>query len=81
MATNALTVVLLQFPLLHLLARWPGKVRLQVGITLFLGLRCCLRWGSAAVVALDRRRADAERGETILFPLLNVLIDQMSPRI
>ena len=31
------------------------------------------------MVALGRGGTDAERGETILFPLLNVLIDQMSP--
>jgi MFS family permease len=79
-ATNALTVVLLQFPLLHLLARWPGKVRLQVGITLFLGAQVLFALGDpqqwshwvGAVLMLSV-------GETILFPLLNVLIDQMSP--
>lgn len=78
-ATNALTVVLLQFPLLHLLARWPGKVRLQVGITLFLGAQVLFALGDpqqwshwiGAVLMLSV-------GETILFPLLNVLIDQMS---
>lgn len=77
---NALTVVLLQFPLLHLLARWPGKVRLQLGITLFLGAQVLFALGDpaqwshwiGAVLLLSV-------GETILFPLLNVLIDQMSP--
>jgi MFS family permease len=77
---NALTVVLLQFPLLHLLARWPGKVRLQLGIMLFLGAQVLFALGDpaqwshwiGAVLLLSV-------GETILFPLLNVLIDQMSP--
>ncbi|MGL6051296.1 MAG: MFS transporter, partial [Aeromonas salmonicida] len=78
--TNALTVVVLQFPLLHLLARWPHKVRLQVGIMLFLGAQVLFALGDpqqwshwiGAVLLLSV-------GETILFPLLNVLIDQMSP--
>ncbi|WP_340689282.1 MFS transporter [Aeromonas encheleia] len=77
---NALTVVVLQFPLLHLLARWPGKVRLQLGIMLFLGAQVLFALGDpaqwshwiGAVLLLSV-------GETILFPLLNVLIDQMSP--
>ncbi|MFB2863984.1 MFS transporter [Aeromonas sp. MdU4] len=79
-ATNALTVVLLQFPLLRLLSRWPVRVRLHIGMALFLAAQLLFAAGDphvrshwfAAVVLLSI-------GETILFPLLNVLIDQMAP--
>lgn len=79
-ATNALTVVLLQFPLLRLLSRWPVRVRLHIGMALFLAAQLLFAAGDplvrshwfAAVLLLSI-------GETILFPLLNVLIDQMAP--
>ncbi|WP_421198352.1 MFS transporter [Aeromonas enteropelogenes] len=78
--TNALTVVLLQFPLLRLLSRWPVRVRLHIGMALFLAAQLLFAMGDplvrshwfAAVLLLSL-------GETILFPLLNVLIDQMAP--
>lgn len=79
-ATNALTVVLLQFPLLRLLSRWPVRVRLHIGMALFLAAQLLFALGDptvrshwfGAVLLLSI-------GETILFPLLNVLIDQMAP--
>ncbi|AXV22278.1 MFS transporter [Aeromonas veronii] len=79
-ATNALTVVLLQFPLLRLLSRWPVRVRLHIGMALFMAAQLLFALGDpmvrshwfGAVLLLSI-------GETILFPLLNVLIDQMAP--
>ncbi|WP_033136138.1 MFS transporter [Aeromonas finlandensis] len=79
-ATNALTVVLLQFPLLRLLSRWPVRVRLHIGMALFLAAQLLFALGDptvrshwfGAVLLLSI-------GESILFPLLNVLIDQMAP--
>ncbi|MFM4803591.1 MDR family MFS transporter [Aeromonas bivalvium] len=78
--TNALTIVLLQFPLLHLTARWRIKHRLQLGVALFLGAQLLFALGDTAIwwhwiVAVILLSV----GECILFPLLNVLIDQMAP--
>ncbi|MGL5031117.1 MAG: MDR family MFS transporter [Aeromonas sp.] len=79
-ATNALTVVVLQFPLLRLLSRWPVRVRLHIGMALFLAAQLLFAWANpmvrshwfAAVLLLSL-------GEAILFPLLNVLIDKLAP--
>ncbi|MGY3903847.1 MDR family MFS transporter [Aeromonas lusitana] len=79
-ATNALTIVILQFPLLHLTANWPIKRRLQLGVAFFLSAQLQFALGDtaiwwhwiAAVILLSI-------GECILFPLLNVLVDQMAP--
>ncbi|MGB6190664.1 MAG: MFS transporter [Aeromonas molluscorum] len=77
---NALTIVILQFPLLHLTANWRIKHRLQLGVALFLGAQLLFALGDTAIwwhwlVAVVLLSV----GECILFPLLNVLIDQMAP--
>lgn len=77
---NAVTVVTLQFPLLWLLRNWPIRRRLQLGITLFMGAQLLFAGGDTgswhswimATILLSS-------GEVLLFPLLNVLIDQMAP--
>ena len=79
-ATNALTIVILQFPLLHLTASWHTKRRLQLGVAFFLGAQLQFALGDTAVwwhwiVAVILLSI----GECILFPLLNVLVDQMAP--
>lgn len=78
--TNALTIVILQFPLLHLTAAWPTRRRLQLGVAFFFSAQLQFALGDTtiwwhwivAVVLLSV-------GECILFPLLNVLVDQMAP--
>ncbi|MGL5815798.1 MAG: MDR family MFS transporter [Aeromonas sp.] len=79
-ATNALTIVILQFPLLHLTASWHTKRRLQLGVAFFLGAQLQFALGDTAIwwhwiVAVILLSI----GECILFPLLNVLVDQMAP--
>ncbi|MCH7372728.1 MFS transporter [Aeromonas sp. MR16] len=79
-SANALTIVILQFPLLHLTANWLIKSRLQLGVAIFLGAQVLFALGDTAIwwhwiVAVILLSV----GECILFPLLNVLIDQMAP--
>lgn len=79
-ATNALTIVILQFPLLHLTANWLTKRRLQLGVAFFLSAQLQFALGDTAIwwhwiVAVILLSI----GECILFPLLNVLVDQMAP--
>ncbi|WP_434663676.1 MDR family MFS transporter [Aeromonas sp. NJAU223] len=79
-AINALTIVILQFPLLHLTANWSTKRRLQLGVAFFLGAQLQFALGDTAIwwhwmVAVILLSI----GECILFPLLNVLVDQMAP--
>lgn len=79
-ATNALTIVILQFPLLHLTANWPIRRRLQLGVAFFLSAQLQFALGDTAIwwhwiVAVILLSI----GECILFPLLNVLVDQMAP--
>ncbi|MGY3888019.1 MDR family MFS transporter [Aeromonas aquatica] len=79
-SANALTIVILQFPLLHLTANWLIKSRLQLGVAIFLGAQLLFALGDTAIwwhwiVAVILLSV----GECILFPLLNVLIDQMAP--
>ena len=79
-STNALTIVILQFPLLHLTANWSIKRRLQLGVAFFLSAQLQFALGDTAIwwhwiVAVILLSV----GECILFPLLNVLVDQMAP--
>ena len=79
-STNALTIVILQFPLLHLTANWSIKRRLQLGVAFFLSAQLQFALGDTAIwwhwiVAVILLSI----GECILFPLLNVLVDQMAP--
>jgi MFS family permease len=79
-SANALTIVILQFPLLHLTANWPIKRRLQLGVAFFLSAQLQFALGDTAIwwhwiVAVILLSI----GECILFPLLNVLVDQMAP--
>ena len=68
--TNALTIVMLQFPLLHLTARWSTRRKLQLGVALFLGAQLQFALGDTAIwwhwiVAVILLSV----GECILFPL------------
>ena len=79
-STNARTIVILQVPLLHLTANWSIKRRLQLGVAFFLSAQLQFALGDTAIwwhwiVAVILLSI----GECILFPLLNVLVDQMAP--
>jgi len=79
-ATNAVTIITLQFPLLHLTRRWRVSLRLQFSILLMAGAQVlfamsspALHWPWLLAVFL------LSVGEAVLFPLFNVLIDDMAP--
>ncbi|WP_368205929.1 MDR family MFS transporter [Aeromonas sp. s5] len=79
-ATNALTIITLQFPLLHLTRRWRVSLRLQFSILLMASAQVMFALSSPALlwpwlVAMFLLSV----GEAVLFPLFNVLIDQMAP--
>ena len=48
-STNALTIVILQFPLLHLTANWSIKRRLQLGVAFFLSAQLQFALGDTAI--------------------------------
>ncbi|WP_033136547.1 MFS transporter, partial [Aeromonas finlandensis] len=79
-ATNAVTIITLQFPLLHVTRRWRVSVRLQFSILLIAAAQVLfalssptLHWPWLIAVFL------LSVGEAVLFPLFNVLIDEMAP--
>lgn len=79
-ATNAVTIITLQFPLLHLTRRWRVSLRLQFSILLMAAAQVlfalsdpALHWPWLVAVFL------LSVGEAVLFPLFNVLIDEMAP--
>ncbi len=79
-ATNALTIITLQFPLLHLTRRWRVSLRLQFSILLMASAQVLFALSSPALlwpwlVAVFLLSV----GEAVLFPLFNVLIDEMAP--
>ncbi|WP_417357603.1 MFS transporter [Gallaecimonas pentaromativorans] len=77
---NAVTVMVLQFPLLKMMARMPVAKRMQIGLVLmgaaqlwyaFNPMSAYWGWiGATLVLSL---------GEVILFPNINVQIDSMAP--
>lgn len=80
LVTNAVTIVLFQFPLLRLLRRHDLYVRTYMGVALFIA-------AFAAYAALPAATAAGwiaatwvlSLGEAILFPTLNVQIDRLAP--
>ncbi|WP_434471063.1 MDR family MFS transporter [Aeromonas veronii] len=79
-ATNAVTIITLQFPLLHVTRRWRVSLRLRFSILLMAAAQVlfalsnpALHWPWLMAVFLLRV------GEAVLFPLFNVLIDEMAP--
>ena len=79
-ATNAVTIITLQFPLLHVTRRWRVSLRLRFSILLMAAAQVlfalsnpALHWPWLMAVFL------LSVGEAVLFPLFNVLIDEMAP--
>jgi MFS family permease len=79
-ATNGVTIILFQFPLLKLLRRYDLGVRIQAGMLLFvagflgysvLPVGSYVAWIAATWVL--------SMGEAILFPTLNLQADRMAP--
>ncbi len=80
LATNGLTIIVFQFPLLHFLRRYDLHVRTQAGVALFvagflaysvLPIDSYAGWIAATWVL--------SMGEAILFPTLNLQADRMAP--
>ena len=79
-ATNGMTIILFQFPLLRLLRKYDLHVRIQAGMALFvagfvaysvLPIGSYAGWiGATWVLSM---------GEAILFPTLNLQADRMAP--
>ncbi|WP_222709927.1 MDR family MFS transporter [Reinekea thalattae] len=79
--TNTLTIVLFQFPMLHLLERFALNVRTRLGMTLM---------GVSQLIFLSNIDGAAwlwifatfvlSMGEVIAFPTLNVQIDEIAPK-
>ncbi len=78
--TNALTIVVFQFPVLKLIERFALTTRVIMGVSLF-----GLSFSAFAFIPGDLtwmwilNMAILSLGETILFPTLNVQIDRMAP--
>lgn len=79
-ATNGITIILFQFPLLRLLRRYDLGIRIQAGMALFvvgflaysfLPIGSYAGWIAATWVL--------SMGEAILFPTLNLQADRMAP--
>jgi len=79
-ATNGVTIILFQFPLLRLLRRYDLGIRIQAGMALFvvgflayslLPIGSYAGWIAATLVL--------SLGEAILFPTLNLQADRMAP--
>ena len=79
-ATNGVTIILFQFPLLRLLRNYDLDIRIQVGMALFvagfvaysfLPIGSYFGWIAATCVL--------SLGEAILFPTLNLQADRMAP--
>jgi MFS family permease len=79
-ATNGITIILFQFPLLRLLRRYGLHFRIQIGLLLFvagflvysvLPPAGCAGWITATLVL--------SLGEAILFPTLNLQADLLAP--
>jgi len=78
--TNAVTIVVCQFPVLRLIERFELHVRVIMGVTLF-----GVAFSAFAVIPGDAtwlwiaNMVVLSVGETILFPTLNIQIDRMAP--
>ena len=79
-ATNAITIILFQFPLLRVLRNYGLHIRIQVGLLLFVAGFLAYAvlpptdytgWIAATLVL--------SLGEAILFPTLNLQADRMAP--
>ena len=78
--TNAVTIVVFQFPLLALLRRYDLSVRTYVGLSLFAAAFVAYAWLPAhAFVGWVAATWVLSIGEAILFPTLNIQIDRMAP--
>ena len=80
LVTNAVTIVLFQFPMLHLLRRHDLYVRTYMGVALFVVAFAA--YALLPVAALGGWIAATwvlSLGEAILFPTLNVQIDRLAP--
>lgn len=80
LVTNAVTIVLFQFPLLRVLAGYDPYVRSYIGITLFIAAFAA--YAMLPVAALLPWIATTwvlSVGEAILFPTLQLQVDRMAP--
>ncbi|CDH25850.1 Putative major facilitator superfamily (MFS) transporter (fragment) [Xenorhabdus bovienii str. kraussei Becker Underwood] len=79
-AINALTIIIAQFPLLHLLQRYSTGVRLMTGLLLMLLAQLLFAFSpvtqfyilAAATIILSL-------GELVVFPTFSVEVDQITP--
>lgn len=78
--TNAITIVVCQFPILRLIQHLALHVRVIMGVSLF-----GITFSAFSVIPADMmwlwiaNMAVLSVGETILFPTLNIQIDRMAP--
>lgn len=79
-AINALTIVLAQFPLLHLLQRYSSGGRLLIGMLLMLAAQFLFSFSPlSSFFALGIATVILSLGELIVFPTFSVAVDQITP--
>ncbi|VTP61748.1 putative transporter [Serratia rubidaea] len=79
-AINALTIVLAQFPLLHLLQRYSSGGRLLIGMLLMLAAQFLFAFSPlSSFFALGIATVILSLGELIVFPTFSVAVDQITP--
>ena len=80
LVTNAVTIVVFQFPLLVLMRKHDFYVRTYVGLTLFGAAFLAYVWLPVnAVAAWIAATWVLSVGEAILFPSLNIQVDRVAP--